>query len=405
MRLYSLLTLISLMLMLLLGCGQNGVEEAVTPTATIATVAQVTDTPSIPSPTPAATATIPPPPTIALPTGEPTATATATPAAILLLTAADFGSDRNPFTGELVEDISLLQRRPLASKISNAPPRYTRPQSGLGQADIVFEHITEAAVTRFTAIIYSQTPERVGPLRSGRLIDVELPAMYDTALVYSGSSIGVSRKLFSSDFRERILRSNVRGYYRTGEDKPYEHTLYARPEQLWQVLDEMGLNRAPEMPATMAFSSEPPPGGQPATGITIDYSREALVAWEYDEVNGRYWRWADGEPHSDANTGEQISAANVVVVYAPHQLDVSICELQQEDRCLLFSIEIQIWGEGPATIFRDGQQYGGRWERSGRSHLLTFYDEAGEVIPLQIGNTWFQVVSRDSSGPVSVNRP
>lgn len=114
----------------------------------------------------------------------------------------------------------------MAIKISNAPAGYVRPQSGLNAADIIFEHITEAVVTRFTAIFYSELPESVGPIRSARLVDVELPAMYDAALSYSGTSAGVGNRLFQSDFASRVISTNTPGYYRTGdESKPYEHTL------------------------------------------------------------------------------------------------------------------------------------------------------------------------------------
>ncbi|MCA9954699.1 MAG: DUF3048 domain-containing protein [Anaerolineales bacterium] len=98
---------------------------------------------------PAATATLPPPvvPTNTLPPpavvdNEPTATVppvpTATPEPVALYSKADFGTDRNPLTGELMADPSVLQRRPIAIKISNNPPQFTRPQHGICQADLVF---------------------------------------------------------------------------------------------------------------------------------------------------------------------------------------------------------------------------------------------------------------------------
>lgn len=327
---------------------------------------------------------------------------TATPEPVTLLTLADFGTDRNPLTGELVADPASLQRRPLATKISNSPANYTRPQSGLSQADLVFEHITEGPVTRFTAIFYSQTPPNVGPIRSARLIDVELPAMYDAALVYSGSSIGVASKLNHSDFTRRILRSNDPGYYRTGEDKPWEHTLYGRPDVFWDSLSGMGQNHAPEFSTNMAFSSALPDGGQPAATIVINYDDWELVEWRFDPTTARYWRWADGAVHTDANTGEQLTATNVVVLYVNHQQDVTICEYQVDNRCLSHSTEVQIWGDGAADIFRDGQQYEANWRRENRADMLTFYDDLGNPLPLQLGNTWFQVVPTYYQNAVTV---
>jgi hypothetical protein len=329
------------------------------------------------------------------------ATATTTPTPIILKTAGDFGDTRNPLTGEEVEDVANLQRRPLAIKISNAPARWVRPQSGFNDADLVFEHISEAGITRFTMIVYGRTPPDVGPIRSARLIDLELPAMYDAALIYSGSSEGVRQKLLSSDFRPRIIFPTEPGYYRTGADKPIEHTLYGRPVTLWEVLDGKGLNTRPAFSTNMTFSEEAPPGGEPASDFIVDYNW-TLVEWKYDAEIGRYRRWADGEVHSDANTGEQVMAANVVVILANHVEDPNICEQVNNGACAAYSIVAQIWGTGPAVVFRDGMRYDATWQRINRNDLLTFYNQDGEPLPLQIGNTWFQVVPTWYTDPLTV---
>jgi hypothetical protein len=319
--------------------------------------------------------------------------------AVHLTTSADFGSDRNPLTGLKVEEPSLLERRPIAVKISNSPAQFVRPQSGLSQADLVFEHVTEGPITRFTAIIYSQTPPDIGPIRSARLIDLEIPVMYDAALAFSGSSIGVSRKLFGSDSSQRILRTNVSGYYRTGADKPYEHTLYADPGPLWEELDDRGENFTPLLTPNMVFSSVPPPEGKPAESFVVRYRDWSRIDWKYDVESGRYLRWADGEEHIDANSGEQIGAANVLVLFADHQLDTTICEFQSGDECRAHSMEIRIWGQGQAVLFRDGLQYDGFWTRFGRDDMLTFIDSDGQPLPLQLGNTWFQVMPLNYPNP------
>ncbi len=357
------------------------------------------------TPTTAVTATsttLPPPPTIAAaatntPTSEPPATG------INLLTAADFGTDRNPLTGELVADPAQLQRRPLAIKISNAPPSFVRPQSGLNSADWVFEHTAEGHITRFTLILYGNDADRVGPIRSARLIDVELPAMFDAALAFSGASVGVNQRLNASDFADRLIRSSDPGYYRTGEDKPFEHTLYGRPATFRQGLEALGLNTPPNFNGLLTFTSEPPSGGEPASSVALDYEWE-IVEWRYDEGNGRYFRWAAGEPILDANTGEQVSAANVVVIAPFHVEDATICEQITNGVCTHLSVQIQLWGSGTGLILRDGQQYPVTWHREGRSDLLTFTDAAGNSFPLQIGNTWVQLVPTWYDDPVSVTR-
>lgn len=393
--------LFSILLLVLVGCGGEQPQTIVVELPQV----QVTATPTVLPPTPTLEATLPAPaivspaPTI---TPPPTVTAVPTPAGIVLISPEDFAAEnRNPLTGEVIVDPNLLARRPLAIKISNAPPRFVRPQSGLNQADIIFEHITEAVVTRLTAIFYSQDPPAVGPIRSARLIDLELPAMYDAALGYSGSSNGVANRLFASDFASRILGPGAFGYYRTGDtSKPFEHTFYARPEQLRQSLGE--LNRPPEFSGVnMQFTSVPPVGGTAATQIDINYNWE-VVSWTYDPATNFYYRTAGGAAHVDGNTSEQVRARNIIVPFVNHVDDPTICEqISAQGTCQLLSVEIQLWGEGQAVVFRDGQRFEGTWKRSGRNDMLTVYDADGNQIPLQIGNTWVQLMSIYYANPLS----
>jgi hypothetical protein len=376
------------------------------PTASTSLVATSLPTPTLafsadPVATLAPPPTMPPVPTSTPLPNTPTPEATATAEPLALMSPDDFGSDRNPLTGELVADPALLQRRPIAIKLSNSPASYTRPQSGLNGADWVYEHVTEGNITRFTIIIYGKTPPKVGPIRSARLIDVELPAMYDAALAFSGASVGVSQRLNSSDFRARIIRAAEYGYYRTGEDKPYEHTLYGIPEGFWQGLDAMGQNVPPSFHASLAFTSLPPSGGQPASQLEVDY-RWTVAEWRYDAETGRYARWSDGVEHLDGNSGEQVTAANVIVMGPIHVQDATICEEIRDGVCRHLSVQIQIWGTGSAVLFRDGQRYDVTWQRVNRNDLLTFVDSEGNPFPLQIGNSWVQLVPTWLRDPLQV---
>ena len=384
------------------------VDTAVPPTTTITENITVTETAVPPTLIPTATLdpTLPPPPTLTpppTPTLVPTPDFTPTPEIVTLLTQADFGQTRNPLTGERVADTSALQRRPIACKLSNYPGKYTRPQAGLNSADIVYEHITLWVISRFTAIFYSELPLAIGPIRSGRLIDKEIPAMYDAAFCYSGSHPVVSQRLFRSDIGGQILRPNEEGYYRIDNpDIPSEHTFYADPVGLHNALATRELEHPPQLKNNMAFSTIPPEGGQSVTKFTVDFG-DVVADWEYQPENGRYWRWTDGEIHRDANTDEQINFQNVVVIFAPH-VNADICVYTNEaGECIAQSIEIQVWGDGPAMIFRDGLMYEATWQREERHHMLTFHDDTGEMLPLQIGNSIFEVVIRYWSNQLTIN--
>ena len=393
----SLLPIIAAVLLVACSGGAEVGEIPPPPTSALATAAAevaATISPVPPTATAVVAATLPPPPvvtpdaTLAPPTPE----VTPLPDTVVLAAEAAAFAGRNPLTGEEVADPDDLDRRPIAVKLSNAPADYTRPQAGLNDADLIFEHWTEGSVTRFTAIFYDTVAPNVGPVRSARLIDIELPAMYDAMLAFSGASVGVNQRLNASDFSDRLLRAAEPGFYRTGDTtKPFEHTLYIRLADLWQAVEAKGLNIAPHVGTFNAFTEEPPAGGLPATKINISYKTEE-IEWVYDPEIGQYRRWMDFEEHLDANTEEQVTVSNVIYINPFHVNDANICEQINNGVCAALSIEIQLWGSGPAVVFRDGQRYDVTWQRVGRNDQLTFSDAAGNPFPLQIGQSWVQVV-------------
>lgn len=275
-------------------------------------------------------------------------------------------------------------------KISNAPP-LVRPQAGIGEADLVFEHYAEGGLTRFSAIFYSRAPERVGSIRSARLIDYELVPMYQGLLAFSGASAGVEEYIYGSEFAERAYKGILYGmpYYWRDETIEVPHNLFTNVAALWELATEEGLNEHPELPG-MAFHPEPPPGSSgEANTIDLRY-RATRVQWEYDAEIGRYRRRSDGLPHFDANLNQQVTAANVVVIYAQHEF-TDIVESQFQDS-VSYSIEIRLWFEGDAILFRDGQRYDGRWVRPTREDMIGLRTDDGDLLYLKPGNTWFQVV-------------
>jgi len=396
------------LLLCAVACGSESPIADVEPTVI------VTET-VLPTPTLiVATHTLPPPPTMAEPatsTPMPTAVPTETPVLVnetVLVTplppfvAPDgfvdpdaFPDNLNPFTGAPITE-ERREQRPIAVKISNYPPE-VRPQWGLNQADLVFEHYAEGGVTRFTALFYGGRAPQVGSIRSGRLIDLEIPKMYDAAFAYSGSAGLVREKFRDSDFFERIISPDFAhgGFERIPDgDKAFEHTLFTNTDTLHYLLDLRGEDVRPVLPQHMSFSRGLPADGQAASQVEVRYGGTNSF-WSYH--SGRYWRWTDGTIHVDAATGEQLNFKNIVVVYAHHQ-DTDI--LEDNNNGGNYSIQIQIWGRGRVTIFRDGQMFEGEWRREDPNHMLTFYDLDGNPLPLAFGNSFFQMAPNQFEGVI-----
>jgi hypothetical protein len=383
---------LAMVALLLLGACSSEPGATATPTKTPGAVQHSAATkppPVLATPIPTVT---PNPPS---PTPDPEPAVTPQPEVIEGLIGPEvYEHDVNPLTGKVMTDPTVLDRRPVAVKISNYPPQHVRPQAGLDKADIVIEHYAEGGATRLTAIFYGQGASQVGSIRSGRMIDLEIPAMYQSAFAYSGASAGVREKIRYSDFYGRVISPDF-GYgepyfYRMPRDGvPFEHTLFADLYDIWAWLDDNDNNTRPELKG-LAFSDTPPAGGVPVSNLLVGYlSADCQVKWVYTPATGRYLRWQGGAKHTELLSGAQISAANVVIVGAHHK-DTDI--LEDHVAGGHYSVQIQIWGDGPASLFRDGQRYEGRWQRTNREDMLVFTDLDGAILPFKPGNTWFQMV-------------
>ncbi len=376
-----LILLIAATMLVAAGCNRHS-KLPPTPTKTprpLAPVASPTPAPtSTPVPSPMPTATLPPTPSPSPAPASPTAVPT-------------MAENVDIFTGQVVPDPARLNRRPIAVKVSNSPA--ARPQYGLNEADVVFEHLAEGGITRFTAIFYGHDASRIGPVRSARLIDLEIPVLMQAFFVYSGASPPVTRMIEKSDFADLTLSDwfGDPGFYRIPiPGKAYEHTLFTDTKTLWNVAKKKGWNKRP-VPRGWVFDENPPSGGGPATDIFIPYSSTySNVTYRYDAKKGAYLRWILGQPHIDALTGKQISANNVAILYVNH-----VKTLIVEDALGSHSIQIQLWGQGRMQLCRDGKVYEGKWVRTARHEPLLFQDASGNPLPLKPGNTWIQLVPLD----------
>jgi hypothetical protein len=319
-----------------------------------------------------------------------------------------FPSNVNPLTGLMVADATALARRPIVVKISNAPA-IVRPQAAIGAADIVFEHYVEGGLTRFSAVFYGQVPQRVGSLRSARLIDHEIVPMFGGILVFWGASIGVDKYIYGSkaidphdihaphgfvppsDYVERAYKGVLYGapYFWRDDSIIVPHNAFGNLEMIWQLAAADGHNQRPILQGLAFLETRPPAQTSTANVIDIRY-RATRVRWEYDAISGLYSRFADGQAHLDANTQKQVTAANVVVIYAEHT-DTDIVESVWQGNNI-WSTQIALLGEGSAVLCRDGLRYDGYWIRAEREDIIGLRTTDGQILHLKPGNTWFQII-------------
>ncbi len=301
----------------------------------------------------------------------------------------------NPLTGLPYPSDEALARRNLIVKVSNFPP-VVRPQTGLNAADVVYEYEVEGGVTRFAAIYRNNAPDVVGPVRSGRLMDLELVPMHEALFAYSGASGPVQELILGQDWRFQVISPSIgdnceeAGFCRV--ERPgidYEHTLFVDTNKVWERADARGINDGYRARG-FAFDETPDPDGQPVQDVFIDWYGQTSARWQYDEESGRYLRFTDGVEHTDAADDEQLWVDNLIVIEVEHLDRPDLFDLAARNA----SIEIALREQGRAYLFRDGLYYQGFWRRRSVDPGDALQLIYGSSAPMKMkpGRTWVSVV-------------
>jgi hypothetical protein len=283
-----------------------------------------------------------------------------------------------PLTGLPVTDPAAAERPALVVKIDNHPRAV--PQSGLNQADIVYEENVEQ-LTRFAAVFHSEGADPVGPIRSGRTQDVLLLGSLNRPLfAWSGGNPAVTRAIEDSDLINLSAQINAvasgGGFFRS-DDRPGPHDLYASTTALWTLAPPEAVPPQPQF--TYRSADDPAPVGDELGSVRVQMDN-VDVLWTWDAATGEFQRSQNGQVHTD-DTDTPLTTPNVVVLtveYVPSPADRR-------------SPEAQTIGVGEALVLVDGVAVRGTWERLDRLAPFTLRDEDGEVIALTPGSVWVEL--------------
>lgn len=317
----------------------------------------------------------------------------------------------NPLTG-LNANAASLQRRPILARIGNdQKAREQQWQGGLNAADLVFEELidilgTQYANTRYTAVYLSNDPPLIGPIRSGRVINLQIAPMLDGALSNAGASNG-TRWIFSQTPMINLDEFFNMSAYCYEKSHGYQGRLYTTGPRLREYMTQKGWDKP--VPLYGFNFSGSAPVGQAITTIGLSqapWPKWSALQWKYDSSSGSYLRFTTGAQHIDnsytvtakwgsgadcipsgAQTQTQVRANNVVILYAKHEKTNII-----EDSNNAVSVMITLTGQGDAVFFRDGQMLRGKWQRNTIQEFFNFTDATGKSYALKPGNTWFEIV-------------
>jgi hypothetical protein len=263
----------------------------------------------------------------------------------------------------------VVDRPALAVKIDNLSP--ARPQSGLNEADVVYEELVESGITRYIAIFQSTDAEKVGPIRSGRTSDLLILANLNRALYgASGGNAYVLDALRGANLVS--ILDGARGVFYRDPARDAPHNLYSSTEALYGA--NPGGTSAPPRLFGFRAPNEPVANGRPVAGAVVNVGDETVTySW-----NGHGWeRQVDGVTEEDAN-GIPIAPANVVIQFTDYGSSAADAA----------SPEAQVTGEGEAWVLTGGQVVEGTWSRPFPEEVTHYLGPDGQEIGLTPGRTW-----------------
>lgn len=361
------------------GTSNDVVAPAALPTAAPAVISEppVTTLPpvtlivTVAPTTPPATAAPPPspPPTIQLP-----APTTASPATTTTLPPS-------PLNGLGVTDEELLDRRVMAVKIDNH--RNARPQSGLQEAEAVYELLVEGGLSRFIALFHAVDSSYVGPIRSIRPTDPTLLKPLGAPMQISGGQAWVRSLVARLDVNFMGEVSGDATFRISSRSAP--HNLFGDTAEMRVRADRLDFSDAPPAPI-FVFGDASQHTGE-AYRIRLSWSGGNDVYWEYD--GDRYLRFQGDVAHEwvdEDGDGGQVAFDTLVVLVAERY---TARPRSSESGSSVPALDTV--GEGEALLFYGGLVVEGSWSRTSIDEPFLLETATGDALVVPPGRLWISV--------------
>jgi len=293
----------------------------------------------------------------------------------------------NPLTGHYIDE-ELAKRRPMAVVINNISQAL--PQSGIAQADIIYEVLAEGGITRLVAIFMEMDSEKIGPIRSTREYFLDIALNHDAILIHHGGSPGGYAAI--NNFRAHnldgmsIARAFFRDPARASVPRMLEHSSYAIASGLFEEIESRGLRMEPREgfgAPFLFFEEDDMVEGEEVHEITVPFAPGSQVSrFDYLPDAGLYMRSQNNNPHMDEYTGQQLAVENVIIQYANMRI------IDSEGRR-----DVTLVGSGRGVLYTRGAAVPVRWSCAGTESPTVWTFENGEPMQVSKGKTWICIMA------------
>lgn len=322
----------------------------------------------------------------------------------------------NLLTGEPAVNASS-SIRPIAIVVDNISNSY-KNQTGLDQADVLYEALVAPGITRFLMVTSDYTLlDSVCNIRSGRDYHMDFAAYHNAVLVCHGGSSTVNYDFFTlaaqrygsrwgyidTEFEKWFYMKDYGNLYGTidhyGDRKDIAYDTLFKPAALTALIgsgesrfQKQGngslSGKAKESLYFVEYGTKKNmSGASSATQISLKFkcgnsSGVKSVSYVYSAAQGKYLRLQDGAAHVDSQTGKQLAFTNVITLFT----DVRAVDTGIASDPSMTLMETRESGKGYGYYFTDGRVIEIRWSSDGEN--LRLEEPDGSVLRMNTGNTY-----------------
>lgn len=290
--------------------------------------------------------------------------------------------------------------RPIAVMINNNHQAW--PHAGLDKSYLNYEIIVEGGITRIMALFKDVDVEKIGSVRSSRPYFLDYVLENDAIYAHWGGSDQAYSDIRNLDI-DNIDGISYEGryFYRDrSANRIYEHTGFTKISMINDAINDLEIEKTTDKGVLLNYSVDEInlmdyEDAIKADNVVIDYSNYQTTEYVYDEENKVYKQSMSGKAHTDAVTGEQYSAKNIITY------KVKNTSLDSKDRQALDNI-----GEGEGYYITNGYAVPITWKKTSRSSKTIYrYKSSGKEIKMNDGNTWIHIQPLNKSLDITENIP
>jgi hypothetical protein len=273
----------------------------------------------------------------------------------------------------------------LAVKIDDTNPAH--PQIGLEDAEIVYIEQVEGGLTRLAAIFSTVIPQRVGPVRSARISDIDILSQFGrVAFAYSGAQRKLLPVIAAANLQDLGAQRQSPTIYTTDPARNQPYAMVLRADLLMQKVIENDLKVDAAKNVGFVFG-ELQEGGVPTQKVEVMWPAATYSA-EWSEQESR-WLLSHNKKLNRADSGVVLGPTTFVIQM------VKISPSEYGDKLGGVTPLSETIGTGKAYVLRNGERFVTTWNRATADSGTTFTFSDGTVMNFDRGQVWVALTDRE----------